>query len=185
MVNASKLVGIAVVALTLGVVGAAAFGVGPFSPDVVPNGGVSTESPNVDDPGSGGSASGGDDGSAGGTDTTTATPEPAPFGFQIDSIETCGNTCRDVTATLTNQQDAAAEDVTATTRIYVKEDQIWQGSEDIGRLAAGESATTTKRVEIGYLDAAKIQNNDGYVTVETTITTADGTYTFSGRRQVA
>lgn len=181
MVNGSKLVGVAVVALTLGVVGAAAFGVGPFSPDAVPNPGTTTDAPGATGPDSG--STGGDGGGSGGA--ATATPEPAPFGFQIDNIEECGTTCRDVTATLTNQREAAARDVTVTTRIYVESEQIWEGSEDIGRLAAGESATTTERVEIGYFDAAKIQNNDGYITVETTVTTADGTYTFSGRRQVA
>ncbi|MFC5367902.1 hypothetical protein [Salinirubrum litoreum] len=182
MVSASNAAVVAVVAITLGVVGAAAFGVGPFSADVVPNGGTATDSPSADDPGTGGESAGGDGASG---SSGTATPEPAPFGFQIDSIEECGTTCRDVTATLTNQRESPATDVTATTRIYVENDQIWQGSEDIGRLDAGESTTTTKRVEIGYFDAAKIQNNGGYVTVETTITTVEGSYTFSGRRQVA
>jgi hypothetical protein len=182
MVSAPKLAGVAVVAVTLGVVGAAAFGVGPVSPAVPPSGGAATDTPDATGPDSGSSGGGGGGGSDG---DTTATAEPAPFGFQIDSIETCGTTCRDVTATLTNQRDTAASDVTVTTRIYVESDQIWQGSEEIGRLAAGESATTTKRVELGYLDAAKVQNNDGYITVETTVATAEDTYTFSGRRQVA
>ena len=185
MVNASKLVGVAVVAIALGVVGAAAFGVGPVPSDAAPNDGTATESPPADDAGSGGSAAGGGGDRGGSGGDATATAEPTPFGFQIDSVDECGTTCRDVTATLTNQLDTTASDVTVTTRIYVEDDQIWQGSEEIGRLAAGESATTTKRVELGYLDAAKVQNNDGYITVETTVATADDTYTFSGRRQVA
>jgi hypothetical protein len=178
----SRLLVIAVVVVVAGVAGAAAFGVGPFPSDSLPNGGTTTEAPD-DDP----SSAGGGGGSGGGGDsgTATATPEPSPFGFTIDSIENCGNTCRDVTATLTNRQDGAVSDVDVTTRIYVKEDKIWQGSEDVGRLAAGESSTTTKRVEIGYFDAAKIKNNDGYITVETTVQSSAGTYTFSGRRQVA
>lgn len=196
MVSTSNVVGVAVVLITLGIVGAAAFGVGPIPSDVVPNGETATDSPTPDDPETGSTATagesddgeasaGGDAGRSGENTTRTATPEPAPFGFQIDSIEECGTTCRDVTATLTNQRESPATDVTATTRIYVENDEIWQGSEDIGRLDAGESVTTTKRVEIGYFDAAKIQSNGGYVTVETTITTAEGSYTFSGRRKVA
>jgi hypothetical protein len=188
MASASKSVALVVV-VAVGILGAAVLGVGPIPSDPSPDGGTTTDDPTGDDPGAGSTGSDGD-GSAGGdaggsSENATATPEPAPFGFQIDSIEECGTTCRDVTATLTNQRGSPASDVTATTRIYVKEDKIWQGSEEIGRLDAGESATTTKRVEIGYFDAAKIKNNDGYITVETTITTAGESYTFSGRRKVA
>ena len=42
----------------------------------------------------------------------------SPFGFVVDQIETCGETCRDVTTTPTNRQSTAASDVTVTTRIY-------------------------------------------------------------------
>jgi hypothetical protein len=183
MASASKSVALVVV-VAVGILGAAVLGVGPIPSDPPPNGGATTGDSTGDDPVAGGTGSDGGD-AGGSSENATATPEPAPFGFQIDSIEECGTTCRDVTATLTNQRGSSASDVTATTRIYVKEDKIWQGSEEIGRLDAGESATTTKRVEIGYFDAAKIQNNGGYVTVETTITTAEGSYTFSGRRKVA
>ena len=66
---------------------------------------------------------------------STATP---PFGFVIDNIEECGQTCRDVTSTLSNQQDATAENVTVHTRILAGQgtdgDVVWRGSEDVGTL---------------------------------------------------
>lgn len=36
----------------------------------------------------------------------------APYTMTVDSIEECGNTCRDVTTTLTNERSTAASDVT-------------------------------------------------------------------------
>jgi hypothetical protein len=186
MASTSKFVAL-VVLVAFGVVGAAALGVGPVPSSLPSSGDAPGESAGTGgagtQDGSGDTASADGGGSSGGD--ATATPKPAPFGFRIDSIEGCGTTCRDVTATLTNRRESGVDDVTVTTRIYVQDDRIWQGSEEIGRLDAGESATTTKRVDIGYFDAAKIQNNDGYVTVETTVQSSAGTYTFSGRRQVA
>ena len=117
---------------------------------------------------------------------STATP---PFGFVIDNIEECGQTCRDVTSTLSNQQDATAENVTVHTRILAGQgtdgDVVWRGSEDVGTLPAGESYTTTRQVELSFADALKIENNGGWITVQTTVETADGSVTFTDERQVA
>jgi hypothetical protein len=119
------------------------------------------------------------------TSTSTATP---PFAFTVDSIEECGTTCREATSTLTNRQGEAASDVAVTTHIYAGNgtdgDVVWEGSEQVGRLDAGESYTATRRVELSYGEAFKVQN-EGWVTVETTVRTADRTLTFSDRRQVA
>ncbi|MBX0324167.1 hypothetical protein EGH21_14105 [Halomicroarcula sp. F13] len=153
-----------------------------------------------------GPASGGDSGSdvesfptetpaerttdSGGADSaeTTATATP-PFGFTIDDIENCGQTCRDVTSTLTNQQDTTATDVTVYTRIYAGNgtdgDVVWEGSEPVGTLDAGESYTATKRVELSYSEALAIENEDGWITVQTTVQSDDRTVTFTDQRQVA
>jgi hypothetical protein len=107
----------------------------------------------------------------------------------IDNIEECGQTCRDVTSTLSNQQDATAENVTVHTRILAGQgtdgDVVWRGSEDVGTLPAGESSTTTRQVELSFADALKIENNGGWITVQTTVETADGSVTFTDERQVA
>lgn len=129
------------------------------------------------------------DGGDGGETTTAATStETPPFGFAIDSIEECGQTCRDVTSTLTNQQDTTAENVTVYTRIFVGQgtdgDRIWRGQEEASTLPAGESYTATKRVELSLSEGLQIENNDGWITVQTTVETEDRTVTFTDERQV-
>ncbi|RLM89766.1 hypothetical protein D3D02_07840 [Halobellus sp. Atlit-38R] len=127
-------------------------------------------------------------GSGGETATPTATPTP-PFGFTIENIEECGQTCRDVTSTLTNQQDTTAEDVVVYTRIFAGQgtdgDVVWRGDAGVGTLGPGQSYTTTRRVELGFQDALAVQNADGWITVQTTVETADQTVTFTDERQVA
>jgi|GEM_PF-177463 len=151
-----------------------------------------TETPAGSDGGDGsgddGGATGGDGSSAGGDGgSTTSTP---PFTFTIDSIENCGTTCRDVTVILTNEQPAAASDVTVYTRIYAgnttSEDAIvWQGKEPVGGLAAGGSVERTQRVSLSYGEAYEVKQHDGWITVVTTVQSANETVTFESRRDVA
>jgi hypothetical protein len=112
-----------------------------------------------------------------------------PFAFTTDSIEECGQTCRDVTSTLTNQQSTTADNVTVYTRLYAGNgtdgDVVWDGSESVGTLGAGESYTTTTRVELSYGDAYAIDQEDGWITIQTTVQTADRTVTFTEQRKVA
>jgi hypothetical protein len=54
----------------------------------------------------------------------------------------------------------------------------------VGTLPAGETATRTERVTIGVFDAAKIQANGGYVTIELTVRWDGGEDTVTERRQV-
>jgi len=128
-------------------------------------------------------------GAGGSTATATATPMP-PFGFVIENVESCGTTCRNVTSTLVNQQDTTAEDVTVYTRIFVgrgvgsEDDVIWRGQEGVGTLGAGDEYTTTRKVELELSDAIAVQNNDGWITIQTTVETADQIVTFSDERQV-
>ncbi|RLM57428.1 hypothetical protein DVK02_06570 [Halobellus sp. Atlit-31R] len=121
------------------------------------------------------------------TATPTATPAP-PFGFAVENIESCGQTCRNVTSTLTNQQDATAEDATVYTRIFVGQgtdgDVVWRGDAAVGTLAPGESYTTTRQVELSFSEALAVQNADGWITVQTTVETANRTVTFDEQRQV-
>ncbi|MFW6003751.1 MAG: hypothetical protein ACOCPT_04965 [Halanaeroarchaeum sp.] len=121
------------------------------------------------------------------TDETT-TP---PFTFSIDEIAECGTTCRDVTATLTNEQTTTATGVTVYTRVYAgedntaEEDVVWEGSEDVGTIEGGESHTDTRRVELSLRDARKVDQNDGWVTIVTTVQTDDQTVTFRDSEQMA
>ncbi|MGM0399540.1 MAG: hypothetical protein ACQEQY_11210 [Halobacteriota archaeon] len=127
-----------------------------------------------------------------GAETTEApTTQTQPFTFSIGDIEECGMTCRDVTATLTNEQDDDATGVTVYTRVFAGEDSteetdiVWEGSEDVGTLGAGEAHTTTRRVELSLLDARKIDQRDGWITIVTTVQTNDQTVTFQDSEQVA
>lgn len=177
--------GLVVVALGLAFAG----GLGPFSDD--DDGGIddfptATDTP-TSDAGDGGTSTGGDDGPGGGDTTAESTPQ-RPFDLRIDSVESCGQTCRDVTATLVNQQDRRATGTTVYTRIHVGNgtdgDVVWEGNHEVGALDAGGSDTETQRVELSYFDALAVQREDGWVTIVTSVETDRQTVTFRERRDV-
>lgn len=119
---------------------------------------------------------------------TTPEDQP-PFSFEIDNIEQCGQTCRDVTATLYNNQEESASNVTVYTRIYAgnstdQSDQIWSGEQQIGDMEAGSSATRTQRIELSVSEGFAVQQNDGWITVRTTVRSADTTVSFQNQRNV-
>ncbi len=122
--------GVLVVVLVAAGLGAAFYyGIGP-APGGTASGAELTEFPTAT-PSNGGGGS--DDGGS----ATTPT-EMSPFSFTIDNIEECGQTCRDVTATLSNNQDDPATNVTVFTRVYAgkdntaQEDLVWEGKEEVG-----------------------------------------------------
>ncbi|GGK67610.1 hypothetical protein [Haloarcula sebkhae] len=131
------------------------------------------------------------------SDTTTTDTDDSdggaartpPFTLSVDSIKECGRTCRDVTSTLANQQNSTAADVTVYTRIYAGNstdgDVVREGSEDVGSLEAEGSYTTTRRVDLSFSDAYAIEQADGWITIRTTVETADRTVTLSDQREVA
>lgn len=130
----------------------------------------------------------GDDSSGGSGSTATAVP---PFTFTIDEIEECGQTCRDVTASLQNNQDETATGTTVFTRVFAGEDNtdsndlVWEGKEEVGTLDAGATHTTTRRVELSLQDARKIDQHDNWITIVTTVQTDERTVTFRDSEQVA
>ncbi len=121
---------------------------------------------------------------------TTSPDETDPFSFNIDEIEECGETCRDVTATLDNNQDETATNVTVYIRIFAGQDNtdtddiVWEGTEDAGTVEAGEDHTTTERVELSLQDARKIDQEDGWITILTTVESDDTTVTFQDSERV-
>lgn len=180
-------VGGVLVLLLAGVGGAFVAGLGPFqgsssSEDI-------SEFPTATADGGTVSADDGTVSADDGTDSDGGAASTPPFAFTVDAIEECGQTCRDVTSTLTNQQNSTAEAVTVSTRIYAGNDTdgdvVWEGSEDVGTLEAGESYSTTRRVDLSFRDAYAIQRADGRITVRTTVETTDRTVTFTDRRTVA
>jgi hypothetical protein len=119
------------------------------------------------------------------TDTEVAAESTPAITMQVRSIEACGTRCREVTVTLSNGGAAPARDVSVTTRITTDGSLVWQGRSDVGRLATGGTVTRTRTVDVSYLDAARIEANDGVVRVETTVRTANGTRVFTERRDVS
>lgn len=159
-----------------------------FSPGSGGDDGATTEFPTATAaPGSTPTPDGTGDGGDGTGSTTT--PVQQPFAVTVDRVEECGRTCRDVTVSLTNRQSDPASGVTVYTRVFAgnstdEDDVVWRGTEDVGGLAAGETHTTTKRVELSYSEAYEVQQADGWITVQTTVQTDDRTVTFVERRQV-
>lgn len=174
----------AVLLLIVGIGAAFATGVGP-----APGGdsGSDIESFPTETPESSSDSDTTSDGTTGGDDVTATTTGP-PFTFTIDQIAECGQTCRDVTTTLTNEQSTADSNVTVYTRIYAGKgtdgDVVWEGTESVGALDAGESYTGTKRVELSMGDAYTIQQRDGWITIQTTVDSDGETMTFTEQRQV-
>jgi hypothetical protein len=120
----------------------------------------------------------------------TSTAAPPPFGFEIVATEPCGQTCRDVTVELTNNRETAASGVTVSTRIFAgnettEEAMVWDDEEDVGRVAAGETVTSTRRVELGFSGGIAVQNSGGWVTIVTTVASDEATVTFERTEQVA
>lgn len=177
MLRALVIIGLVVAAF---LVGGLMLGFGPAAGD----GPAEESSPTATPTATGGTAS------DGGTSTATRpTPVEQPFAVTIDDVADCGTTCRDVTVTLTNRQRVAADDVDVHTRVFAGNsteaaDEVWRGGETVGTLAAGDSYTTTKRVELSYQEALAVEDAGGWVTVQTTVQTADGTVTFTERRNV-
>lgn len=164
------IVSVVAVLLVAGFAGAFALGLYP-----VPSG----DGIGPDDSGNG-AIDGGGNGSGTGDDV-----EDLPFAFTVDDITDCGTTCRVVTATIVNTGNETAMDVTVDVQVFVRDDRIWEGTERIGTLEPDAERTVEKQVKISYRDGLKILDNDGYVTVRTTVTSAEGEWTFSERWKVA
>lgn len=183
-------VGVALLVVAGGMVGVLSTGVGPVD-DVVDS--VLGNDSASDDTGTGdadsGSTDGGDSGDTGNgdaaSDSGSASEPDTEFAFAVRDIEECGQTCRDVTVKLTNTMETSATDVEVNTRIYTGGDKIWSASESFDEVSDSESKTKTKRVKLGYLDAAKVKQNDGTIRIKTTVTWDGGEQTFSETRKVA
>ncbi|WP_129114531.1 hypothetical protein [Halegenticoccus tardaugens] len=128
------------------------------------------------------------DSAAGGQNATgsgeTADGDDKRFRFAVERIEECGTTCRDVTVVVTNTGDRVDSEVVVVSRISADGDELWRGQETVDSMDRDERVTRTERVDLGYADAYKVQRNDGYVTIDTTIRWAGGEETFTERRKV-
>jgi hypothetical protein len=185
------LAGVVLVVAALGIAFATGLGPAPGGPDAGGEdaGEFPTATPSGGD-GGGSDGNGGDGGDVSPAGDGDRAPLEPQFVFQVERIEQCGTTCRNVTGTLRNRGDAAAENVTVYSRLFVgngtdESDRVWQGSEEVGRLAAGDGHESTRRIELTFREALRVRQSGGWVTVQTTVQTANRTVTFSERRKVA
>lgn len=117
-------------------------------------------------------------------DAEDVEPAGPSFVFEVDGIEECGLTCRNVTATLTNVGDGPARNVVVNTTLYADDEEVWNASREVGEIGANGSYTATEQVTVDLEEAQAIQENDGYVTIEVVVEFEEGTAVFERRRQV-
>lgn len=189
--NLKAVAAVVAIVAVVAVGGAAAFvaGVGPLGDIGGGDSGEVTSTP--ESTGTVYDASGGSDGDGGtaagdGAGESNSAP---PYAFAVESIEECGDTCRDVTVRLDNDRDETATGVSVFTQIYAGNstdagDRVWEGTRDVGTMEAGASTTETSRVELSYSEGYQVQQNDGWITIVTTVESDDVTITFKERRQV-
>lgn len=125
---------------------------------------------------------------------TTPTPTVRPpssgsaFAFTIDRVEECGDSCRRVTATVTNNRSAPATNVTLDLDLYAGNrtsgDPLWNGTERIGSLESGESVTVQREVELSTRQAVAIGTRDGWITLEAVVRSDETAETIRKRRNV-
>jgi len=102
----------------------------------------------------------------------------------VENVSDCGGRCRQVTANLTNVGNETLTNVTAETQVLADGSVLWTRTHDFGTLSANESANRTVRIELGLGDVLIVAGNDGWVTIETTVSWDGGNATFDERRRV-
>jgi hypothetical protein len=117
-------------------------------------------------------------------DESRPTTETGRLQFSIGETENCGRTCRTVTATLTNTGSHPVSDIVIESTVLAGDSRIWRERRSIDALGAGESTTTTTRIDIGLLEGAAIESNNGYVTIKTVIISENGQRVITTRRNV-
>lgn len=116
---------------------------------------------------------------------TTGTPSGEdPFALRVTEVTNCGLTCREVTVTLTNEAEHPVRDVAVRSELLAGDQLLVERSLQVGRLYTGETVSRTVRLTVGFSEISAIQANGGYVTVETTVSSAAYEETFTTRRKV-
>lgn len=95
--------------------------------------------------------------------------EDVYFILNIDNIEECGYRCREVRTTLINNGTKQATSVKVNVKIYTGNELIWKDNKSIGTLKPNSPKIDTQQINVGIDDALKIQENNGWITIITNI----------------
>jgi len=144
-----------------------------------------------DDAERGGGGGGDSDGDSSAVDTLDTEPERSgpPFVPELESMEECGETCREATVALQNNMNVEAENVVVYVRLHAgdstdSEDVVWAKNRNIGTLAPGEVYRETETVELTPQQANEVREKDGVVTAKATVESDQATATFVERDNV-
>ena len=122
------------------------------------------------------------------TPTATEAETPTPTGSlsldaSIESVTECGQTCRDVTYTVTETGGSAVTNLRADITVMSGGETVWEGTDTVGDVAAGGTRERTERVELDQGAALTVAGNDGQVTIIVEFTAAEGATTATFERQ--
>ena len=131
-----------------------------------------------------GSSNGGQVGTGTPNGTAGANTTGGPFDLSVENITSCGETCRVITATLTNQGNDTAENVTVTSTVLAGDTVITERRTQVDNLSPNETVTRTIRVSVSLDDVRAIQQNDGRITIRTVVTSEQHNETFVANRTV-
>jgi hypothetical protein len=124
------------------------------------------------------------------TDTPhSGTATVDPFDVSVERVEECGQTCRDVTIVVANEQSTTAENTTVYTRVFAGNDTdgtaLSENRRRVGGIEPGRSTTLSERVTLSGSDLVAVGNADGRITVQLTVQSDEETMTVTERRDVA
>ena len=113
----------------------------------------------------------------------TASVEVADLELRLQNITECGFTCRSTTYELENPTDEPVSDLTADIDVVSGGKTLIETEQAIGDVAAGETVTFTDRIEADQDQVTTILDNDGRVTLELQLQTANTTRTITFDRE--
>ncbi len=112
-----------------------------------------------------------------------------PFAFEVESVNECGETCREVNVALHRTADEDAQGTVVHTWIYAGETTdrdavVWADNRQVGEIEAGGVVRSTDEVDLSVQQANNVREADGVVTIETTVESGQETVRFVDREDV-
>lgn len=110
-----------------------------------------------------------EDGDETATETTTEEPATIEFDAEVEEINKCGETCRELVYALLNRGDKTASDVTVNIKIFTDGEKLWDNDQEVGELGAqSKRSGILREIDVGLSGGRKIKSNDGDIVIELT-----------------